>query len=260
MHRTVAVLVGLTAVMISVPAFAGAADEACFSAAADGQKLEKAARLLEARGRFNECARAECPAEVSTTCASFAKRVEDALPSLLVEVKDERGQDVTSGTVRVDGKVVPGLLGSTRALELNPGSHELRIESGKLSEVRTVLLREHDKGHRVTFSERSVASEKPAPAPNKRFPVAPVIVASIGVVGLGVFGTFAGLGVAQRSSKHCDAGCSQADYNSVQTKFLVADVALGVGVAALLTAGALWLFGGKSEVNKAAAMGDGLRF
>jgi hypothetical protein len=64
------------------------------------------------------------------------------------------------------------------------------------------------------------------------------VLGGVGVAGLGVF---AGFGLAGKSSqddleKTCSPRCSPDDGKSVKTKYLLADIGLGVGVLSLAAA------------------------
>ncbi len=241
-------LAGLLSSFAAGTAEAKTSDEACFGAAVRGQEREKAGRLLDARSDFIECAKLECPSEVSSVCAAFARRVEEATPTVLVEVLNEAGEEVTGPATFIDGKPIPKALGVTRGVTVDPGSHEVRVEVGATRLTRKILVKEHEKGLRVTFRIEKKAPEAATTPSGSRSVALPLVFAGVGVVGLGVFGTFAGLGLARRSSAACDTGCSSDDASYVKTQFLVADVSLAVAAGALVTAAVLYLVGaGKTQ-------------
>lgn len=64
------------------------------------------------------------------------------------------------------------------------------------------------------------------------------VLGGVGVAGLGVF---AGFGLAGRSGQsdledRCSPRCSPAEAKSTKTKYLIADIGLGVGVVSLAAA------------------------
>jgi len=71
------------------------------------------------------------------------------------------------------------------------------------------------------------------------------VVLGLGVVGMGMWGVFGGLGLAAKSDAEstCAPNCTDDDISGIKTDFLVADVSLGVGAAALAGAaiiGIVW--------------------
>jgi hypothetical protein len=94
-----------------------------------------------------------------------------------------------------------------------------------------------------------------APAPSATaVPIGSYVAGGIAVVALGVF-TYASIkGASDRSSLHCDRGCSDADYDHVRKEYLVADVALGIGLVSVGVGLALWLLtDGGAPSSRAAA-------
>jgi len=78
-----------------------------------------------------------------------------------------------------------------------------------------------------------VAIERPVP-------VAAWVVAGTSVAAFAFFGTFGALGVSERSADGCATGCPSAQKTEVDTKFVVADIALATGVVAL--GAAAWIY------------------
>jgi hypothetical protein len=83
-------------------------------------------------------------------------------------------------------------------------------------------------------------TERPAPPASAALPLT---FAGIGVVGLAGFVTFASLGKSEQRELEatCAPDCVRGDVDAVRTKYLVADVSLGVAVVSLGVAGYLWL-------------------
>jgi hypothetical protein len=233
-------------------------DESCFAAASQGQKFEKSGKLLEAQLQYAECAKAECPAEVTSTCTGFLRRAEDATPSLLIDLKGADGKEVPNaaeGTISVDAADMPFAQGSSKPLRVNPGPHKIRVAVGAFQETQTVMVREHEKGRVIRFVERTEAPRPIVSPKASGIPGGALVAGGVGAVGLGVFAVFGILGITERSDAGCDAGCVASDYDRIQTKFLVADVALGVGIAGVVVAGAFLLFGKRGEELPAKALG-----
>ncbi len=221
----------------------------CFNAPVEGQKLRKAGKLLAARQQFLTCAQKECPAEIVDDCAKWASEVERALPSVVIAARDPQGRDLVDARVSIDGSVFAPL--GSRATRLDPGKHTLSVRTADgevIDRELTLQEGEHERSFVVTFGAPVEPPHSPAmlshgAATNDARPVPPVvwIVGGVGAVGMVSFATFGILGVSARSSAHCDVGCPSSDKSDVDTKLLVADVSLGIGLVALGVAAALYV-------------------
>jgi hypothetical protein len=217
--------------------------DACFSAPVEAQKLQRDGRLLEARERFAACARNTCPPEIVTDCARWVTDVNAAIPSVVMAARDGQRRDVVDARVSIDGRA--GVEVTGRAIPLDPGSHKFVFQSlGHPDVAVDVLLREGEKNREVsaTLSDRW-APAPPAPrsdAGDRPVPASVWIVGGVGTLGLASFSAFGALGVAARSADHCDTGCTQTQKGDVDSKFMIANVSLGVAVVGLGVA--TWLF------------------
>jgi hypothetical protein len=155
------------------------------------------------------------------------------MPTIIVDARDEDGRDLTDVMVKIDGVPPPGaMLG--RAISLDPGDHTVRWElSGRVPFEAPIVVREGEKGRRVTGTLRT--TERPA-----RPPWAAYVLAGTALAAGGVFGGFGIKGITDRASFGCDRSCASSQASRVQREFLVADIALVVAVISL--AGATWLF------------------
>lgn len=231
------------ALAASWPASARADQAACFNAPVEGQKLRKAGKLQAARVQFLSCAQKECPAEIVGDCAQWASEVERALPSIVVAARDGSGRDLAGARASIDGGVFAPL--SERAMKIDPGKHTLAVRTADGAESRrdlTIAEGEHDRSVVVTFGASGAASQDTS-SPEASRPVPPLVwvFGAVGAVGILSFATFGALGVSARSSANCDVGCSASDKSDVDTKLLVADVSLGVGLVSFGVAAALYL-------------------
>lgn len=221
-------LATLAVASLSMPARADETHEdVCFDAAVAGQKARKSGELKKARDELLRCAHAACPGEVTSKCTDWVAEVDAAMPSVLVAPQDDRGRDVTQGTVRVDGQPrAEAFRGEPIVLE--PGAHVLRFEvAGRAPVEQQIVVREYEKNRKVAL--------KLAPLPAKQSAV-PFVLGGIGVAAGLAFGGFAIAGALDRQSSHCDTGCKASDYDRVNLELVAADVALGVGVVFLTIA------------------------
>jgi hypothetical protein len=224
-------------IMASRPTPGMAADDrACFESAAEGQRLERAGKLIEARSDYVACAQKTCPAEVVSHCEEWLGAVSGGIPSIVLVGRDAQGRDVTDAGMTLDGAAVEGAF-SGNAVSLDPGPHRLHFtRTGSPPLDLTLVARVHEKERRVNVEFGELHTPVPAAA---------WILGGTGVVGIGLFAAFGIYGVSQRQTLGCDAGCSPDSYASVRREFVTADVSLGVGLLSL--AGATWVFLARSH-------------
>jgi hypothetical protein len=176
-------------------------------------------------------------------CSQWLGEVHEAMPSVLLAARDERGRDLFDVTVTVDAVSVP-LDG--RPLALDPGKHVVEFRRSALPPVTEVLvLNEGEKARPVVGTFPSVVAPRgdatPAPEPHRGLSAPTIVLSGIGLAALGGFAYFGVAGVRDRSAAGCDRGCSDADFARVNRQFVAADIALGVAIASLGGALVWWL-------------------
>jgi len=229
------------------------ADEklACIGASEDGQNQRDQGKLLAARASFARCVSDTCPAVVRTDCGKWLADVEERIPTFQVRVRDGRGQDVVDGTLMVDGAARADAT-SGRFVPIDPGVHVLRCTrpGGEVVEQR-VVVREREKDRLVDVVVGVAASSDaspPAPAASpdashgRPFPVAAVAAGGVAALALGSFAFFGA--TAKSDLDHlratCAPACAASDADAAHTKWIVANVSLGV--AAVAAGLAVWLY------------------
>ena len=219
---------------------AGNEGATCIAAFEDAQRLRTSQRLLAAREALSVCSRATCPKVVAERCQKWKDAVEAAVPTAKLSIVDAAGKPLAGARVTIDdGQVV---VPDDGVVTLDPGPHGARAEKAgfRVGEAR-FELKPGDKDRPVTLRLASVApiasaSASAAPPPEPRaIPTAAYVVGGVGVVAVGAFVV---LGLSGKHDENhlastCSPACSPDDVSSVRTKYVVADVALGVGVAAL---------------------------
>ena len=118
----VALTVGLS---IAIPCIARAAEPTktdCLDASEAWLAQRKAGKLRAARGELLVCAAASCPKDVREECAQHVPEIGAAIPTLVFEVKDASGEDVSAVRVTLDGAPLVDWLDGT-AIPLDPGDH-----------------------------------------------------------------------------------------------------------------------------------------
>ncbi|HEY8942913.1 MAG TPA: hypothetical protein VIM73_01570, partial [Polyangiaceae bacterium] len=214
-----------------------------------------------------------CHPAIRADCVQWHEEVKTAIPTVVFSARSWE-QDLFDVRVFVDGKLVARRLDG-RPLELNPGSHKFRFEApGFAPEERQLLLvpgeklraivvsfdaPEQAQGARPAEQTAPPAEVKPdaggadtpapvEPAPEPEGPSRPVPTLSyvFGAVTLAGVAGFAGLaltGLEDYNSldSNCRPGCSSSEVDSVRTKFILADISLGVAVASAVTATILYI-------------------
>lgn len=235
-------LLTVPALLLSFAASASAeTKKACVLASTEGQVARDDGKLVEARKRLLFCAKDECPAVVRKSCAQWLADVDERMPSAILRVLDARGSDVTDATVSIDGASV-ALDG--RSFSLEPGQHSAElVEKDGTKSVHKFLLAEREKSRIIDIhlAEPAVKVD-PAPAQASGSGFAPPtgawILGGVGVVALGSF-TYFGLSARSKLDdlkSSCSPSCSDSQTQSGRTAATLADVSLGVGVAALVGA------------------------
>jgi hypothetical protein len=117
----------------------------CVSANESAQELRDAGKLREARVRLATCILQSCPAPVREDCAKRLDEVDNAMPSLVFEARDESGRDLSAVRVTMDGEPLANNLDGT-AIAVDPGRHRFAFEAvGLPIATKTLVLLEGDK-------------------------------------------------------------------------------------------------------------------
>jgi hypothetical protein len=246
--------------LLAWPAREARSDEndECLKAPVEGQQLQRDGKLIDAHDRFVKCASRSCPPEIVQDCTRWAREVDEATPSVVVAARDAQGHELTDVLVSIDGAAPTQ--GGARAIPLDPGPHKfVFVRTGHAEIVDQAVLHEGEKNREVVATYPSPVSSKlenepRAPLPLSRpVPVLVWVAGGVSVAAFAVFGTFGALGVSERSADHCGppSGCPQSEKSVVDTKFIVADVGLGVGVVALGVAA--WQFFARPSIPRQGA-------
>jgi len=273
----VAVMLGAGTLATTQPALAGPKE--CIAAADEGQKLRDDGKLTAARDRFIMCAAKACPGAVAKQCSQWLIEAEHDTPTVTFRALDEQGKETLTVRVLIDGTAVAQSI-DARALPIDPGEHTVRFElaSGQGVEDK-VLVRPGEKNKMIELSFQPKAAATPAAKP---VPLAPPVAPSpgegggfhipvLGWVGLGI-GVAGGVmtaifAVSANSAESdlrstCAPNCDSSEKSSIDTKVVLANVGLGVGIAGLGLAVVTTVLAntGSKAPPKAAAAASPLRF
>ncbi len=238
----------------AAPAFADA--KQCVAQNNDGAQKRDEHHLLAAREAYRACvAETECPDMVRSECDSAVADLKTAVPTLLVAVVDELHHDLAGATLTLDGQPV-ALDGS--ALEVDPGPHELGATRGELSKKLQIIAIESDLNRRVEIVLQAphtdvefAVPQTGASASPRRSKLPAYLLGGVAVLGAASFSYFALSGHSELAGTldHCKPYCPADEVRSVRTKYLLADISLGVSLVSLGGAG-YWLLSTPKEAPK----------
>ncbi len=203
---------------------------ACVAAFEKGQEDRQKGSLAEAMREFETCGNDACPDLTKGDCVKWLAEVDALMPTLSVVVQDDDGNDLASAKSYVDGELVKdGLDG--KAIPVNPGKHALRVVvAGKPESKAELVVREGEKARRVEFRMSDAPAER---AGGGSISPATWVLGGIGAASLVGFAIAGGIGLAEKSDATCAPNCSDAEVDSIRTKFIAADVLLAVGLTTL---------------------------
>jgi hypothetical protein len=271
----------LAASVATLPAGADPSTTECTGANADGQTHRMGGQFAAARSSFQVCQAASCPAVVRRDCLQRMDELERAQPTIVFDVRDASGADVSSVTVTVDGAPFAVRLEGS-AVRVDPGTHSFAFSVGGSAPVqRRLVIREGEKGRRenivlggegaspaaavpssttgsLAAPVQSSAAESPEGPSTRR--VWGLVLGGVGVAALaeGAIMGLMSMSAANQQKTDCasDASCANrsqalADHASATTDGAVSTVSFIAG-GALLVGGAILFFTapGPSEAPK----------
>ena len=237
----------LFGLLAASPARGADADEKeqCINASDQGQQLRDDGKYRLAREAFLRCSRSTCPGLVSHNCAQWLIDVDGRSPTVVIDAKDENGNDLVDVKVTSDGTELVAKLNGM-PFPIDPGEHALRYETSGYPPIEEhIVIRTGEKNRvlKVRFAQEKApapppAAPTPAPEASEASRGIPLPVWIFGGVAVAAFASEAYFGLSGMSQFNgdnsgdgkCAPHCGQAEVSSVQTKFLAADVSLGVGL------------------------------
>jgi hypothetical protein len=267
-HRIVSSALALAAALATVPAAADPTKEQCIAANDHAQELRQTGKLGAAREQLLVCVAQSCPGPVRADCAQRLDEIAKAMPSVVFEVKDAAGNDVSSARITIDGQPLAGNAGT--ALEVDPGEHTFVFEAGGLAKVeKKLVLVEGVRGrHEVIRLANTPEAATSAPAPSNEDvssrssgpPLLSYVALGVGGAGL-VLGVTTGLvaggkhgdlaNVCSDASGTCPASAS-GDLDSYHTWRTVSTVGYIVGAVGVAGGAVLWLTAPKAQASTTA--------
>jgi hypothetical protein len=226
-----------------------------------GQVQRQAGQLLAARQTLQLCANDQCPSFVREDCGAWFVAVQNELPTLVFTAQS-RGRDLSEVRISVGARVLTTRIDG-RAIELDPGEYDLSFEApGMQPLTQHVVIARGEQNRLLRVELTPLASDDrdeplPAPLPRaERSLLVPGIFAGVGVLGVAGFGALGAWGKSSEASLEdtCAPHCDEGAVSRVRTKYLFADISLGVGVASL-AAGVYLLLSAPSDAQPPRASG-----
>ncbi len=240
----------------------------CITANTKAQSLRREGKLAEARQQLRMCGDPKCPVLVSTDCAKRLDELEGVQPTVVVDVKDASGRDLTDVRVTVDGQpLLDRLDGSAASVDLGahvftfsvagaaPVSQQLVIREGEKSRPVHVVMEgvgtkpaaassatpspttpDHNGANSAPEPETSAASDSPK-SPQR---TVGYVVTGVGVAGLAVGGVFGYLALSAKSRQttncsspgNCpDRSAASTAHDSAKTSGTISTIAVAAGAA-----------------------------
>jgi hypothetical protein len=216
--------------------------EQCLEASDRSLELETQGNLLATRDALRICASLGCPQEIRDECVRRIELVEQNIPSVFCEVRDEVGRVRHDASITIDAQSPAAA--SQELIELEPGTHQLTARApGLLPTTQDVVLEAREKNRRVRFLLRD-ATQRRGLAPQR---AAALIAAGAGVASLATASVFAVIALNRKQEARAicpGATCSSSlgaqrwesawNAGNLTTGFVVG------GVVALGAAAGLW--------------------
>jgi hypothetical protein len=258
-------LLCLTGIVSSWPGIAAAQSAgACSQAYETAQEERAAGHLTAALAQLRICVGESCPKFIREDCARWTDQTEASLPSVVFAVRRD-GRDEPDVEIRCDGALVARSVDG-KAMAVDPGTHDFSFRVSGFEPVQQRMIIREGERNRLIEAEFNTPIErvglKPKPAfddlPRERAnKLAPTPYWTYGFAGLGLagvanFGLFAVLGYDKEKDldRSCSPNCPSSSVDSVRTKYVIADVSLGVGLVSLGVATYLYLSGRPSGTTR----------
>ena len=235
-------------------------DKRCLAEYESGQRSRRDGDLLAARRSFVICAQATCPEIVSTDCAQWIREVEEQIPTVTAAARWSDGEDVTTARVLIDGALVAKELDG-KPIAVNPGRHRIVIEAEGKRVERTFVASAGERSRVIRLTlEREAARTEPPEGPSA-MDVVPWVLAGLSVAALIGFTVLAvkGTNDLEELRETCAPNCAPGSLDPIKRDFLVADILLGVGIAAAIGSVTLFVIGA-SVSDKSASLSFRARY
>jgi hypothetical protein len=133
----------------------------CLASSEASLKLANDYKLRAERAQLLVCSAASCPAEIRKECLKRVDEVNIAIPSVVFDVRDPDGNDLTAVKIMMDDEVLAERIRGV-ALSVDPGEHLFRFSTaGQAMLEKRLLIRESQKDRHevIQFPGQKKAAE-----------------------------------------------------------------------------------------------------
>ncbi|MEO8903701.1 MAG: hypothetical protein ABI488_15530, partial [Polyangiaceae bacterium] len=215
------------------------------------QRLRNGSQYVAASDEAAKCANPKCGEALFDECTKIYDQLQDATPSVVFAARDDAGRELTSVAVTIDGRPTPDQLDG-KPVRVDPGRHQFAFSSnGYQRAEQAVLIRAGEQFRPINAvlpRPRSVqAADEPtstsALESPRRLPLASYVLGAVSVVGIGAFVGFrvAGASRFDELARTCKPTCTSSEVDSARQKYILSNLALGVGAAAAVAAITVYL-------------------
>ncbi len=254
-------------VALAVASASGTAWADAESCAEDGEAAadaRDAGHYRDARTRYERCAVEACPRIVRDDCRAGIAWLRSDAPSLVVRVRSAAGADVAAAHITIDGVVLPAEDAAAGVL-VDLGTHVVGASApGYAPREESVVVGKVDHARAVELVLASSGGKVAGPlAPTtvvERDRTGAFVAFGVGAAALAVFGVVGTVSlVAYEDLKSSCPRCEQSAIDRAHAQAIAADVALGIGVAAVAVGVVLW-FVAPARTRTVATLPLGFRF
>jgi hypothetical protein len=155
------------------PSYAAPSKDQCIDGNTQAQDLSREGKLLAARQALRVCADSACPRLVRTDCTQRLSELETAIPSMVFEIKDAEGRDLSAVIVTIDNQPLVDHLDGT-PIEIDPGAHlfEFRAQ-GMRAAAAQFVVHQGDRGRRESIALASLTARHDVTEPVPPVAMAP---------------------------------------------------------------------------------------
>jgi len=229
---------------------------ACVQAYEATQVKRSLGAWIAARSAALVCAAPSCPKTLIKDCTQWAQDLQNTIPTILFEVRSDDGGTPSQVIVSFDGAATPIAIGG-KARPFDPGEHVAVFKAPGFVDIEQRFVAfEGDRSRRilVEFVRDSVPVLVPK-VNEKPVPLAAKISGAVTIFALGGAAVFGWQGLKTRrdlDDSGCKPSCDSGRVAEMKRDFLVADIALGVGVVATVATGYLWWASRQEQTNPTA--------
>lgn len=245
-------------------------------------------KLRAERSQLLMCAAASCPSDIRKECVRRVDEVNTQIPTIVFEVKDSSGGDLSAVKVTMDAEVLAQRLEGT-ALSIDPGEHNFTFETaGEPPVTKRFVIQQAQKDRRELISLGTpIAATSPIPTsrPTDVQPLASpqgkeappahregmraqkilaLIAGGIGVVGLGVGTAFGVAAMTKKSdaesvcaSDPCGTQAGANKWSDAGSAGNISTIAFIVGGVGVVGGAVLWFTAPRTSGGPSTQVGVG---